>query len=126
MLIALVSALAGFILTPAETVDAAEAAAGADLARLLKAMAVIKLAFVLPAALAVIWRLSLPVSVGRLVAYAAATAAMTISIGLIWHLAHVGLGALLMHAGLISTLILLFTDKDVVVQLSGMLARRAT
>ncbi len=104
---------AGFLITGQAVAANAAALAGEDLTRLLRGMAAIKAAIILPAVAAMLWRLGAPISPAGLTAYTAATAAMTLSIGLIWHMAHVGPGALLMHAGLIGTLVLLFRDEAV-------------
>jgi len=116
---------AGFLLTG--QVAAADAArlAGEDLTRLLRGMAAIKVAIILPAIAAIFWRLGAPASSALLAAYTASATAMALSIGLIWHMAHVGPGALLMHAGLIGTLVLLFRDKAVGEQLAMALKARA-
>lgn len=42
--------------------------------------------------------------------------------GLIWGLAHIGLGALLLHAGLAATLILLWCDPQVGTRLATLVA----
>lgn len=116
---------AGFMLTgQAATADAARLA-GEDLTRLLRSMAAIKAAIILPAIAAIVWRLGVPASSMLFAAYTASAAAMTLSIGLIWHMAHVGQGALLMHAGLIGTLVLLFRDKAVGQRLASALKVRA-
>ena len=115
---------AGFLLTG--QVAAADAArlAGEDLIRLLRGMAAIKIAIILPALAAIFWRLGAPASSALFAAYIASAAAMTLSIGLIWHMAHVGPGAVLMHAGLIGTLVLLFRDKAVGQRLASALKAR--
>ena len=59
-----------------------------------------------------------------LAGYALAGMSMSVSLGLIWHMAHVSAGAFLMHAGLITTLVMLFRDKAVGERLSGLLKTR--
>ncbi len=101
----------GFALT--DSPDAADAinAAGADLTRLLRAMAVIKVIFVALALAALGWRLQEPLSWPKLLAYSGATLLMTTGVGLVWHIAEVGLGAALLHAGLLATTVMLWFDK---------------
>lgn len=118
------SLTAGFLLTGIEAATRAAALAGEDLTRLLRGMAVIKAAILLPAIAAILWRLGAPASSALFAAYIASAAVMTLSIGLIWHMAHVGPGALLMHAGLIGTLVLLFRDKAVGERLASALKAR--
>ena len=73
---------------------------------------------------AVLWRLGWPVSPVRFGLYALAGAAMVAGPGLIWTMAHVGLGALLMHAGLAAILVLLWRDPTVGDALHDMVKRR--
>jgi hypothetical protein len=105
---------------------AAEAAklAGPDLARLLRAMAALKVLMAAPLVAAVAWRLGVGVSPVRLLAYVAAVAAMAAGPGLIWSLAHVRWGALLQHGGLLATLLLLWRDPAVRTRLSAAIAGR--
>ncbi len=103
---------------------AATQPADGDLARLLQAMALIKLAFILPATGAVLWRMKAGVSPPFFGLYALSAAAMAASFGLIWNLTHIALGALLMHAGLVGVLVLLFTDRGVTGLLRQTLLRR--
>ena len=84
--------------SPAETADAV-ARAGSDLTRLLRCMAVLKAAMAAAALAAVWWRLALPAGAGWTVAYMAAGAAASAGPVLIWGMVHLGLGALLLHAG---------------------------
>jgi hypothetical protein len=60
-----------------------------------------------------------------LAGYTLAAMSMSVSPGLIWHMAHVGAGAFLMHAGLIATLVILFRDKAVGDRLAKLLKSRA-
>jgi hypothetical protein len=114
----------GFALTGNEAVSQAAAQAGEDLTRLLRAMAALKAAIILPAAAAIVWRLGAPARLEVLAGYALAGMSMSVSLGLIWHMAHVSAGAFLMHAGLITTLVMLFRDKAVGERLSGLLKTR--
>jgi hypothetical protein len=105
---------------------AAQAAANADpgLTRLLRALAIIKSAMAAGAAAAVVWRLGGAISMIRLAAYALAGAAMAAGPGLIWTMMNVATGALLLHAGLAATAILLWRDPAVGRRLSAMIAAR--
>jgi hypothetical protein len=117
-----IAALAGFLATGAD--DAARASADAELTRLLRAMAGLKLLFAVAAAGAVYWRLGAPVTPLWLAAYTAACAAMFAGPGLIWNMAHVGLGAILLHAGLAATVLLVWRDRVTAARLDAMIARR--
>ena len=75
-------------------------AAGAELTRLLRFMALTKAAFAVGALCLADWRLRRPVTPALSVAYAAMCALMVAGPGLIWSVAHVALGAVLFHAGL--------------------------
>ena len=113
-----------FALTDALATSRAVANAGTDLTRLLRFMAVIKGAMALGAVGALFWRLGSDVSLGRFVAYGACCAGMVAGPGLIWGMVHVGLGALLLHGGLIVLLVLLWRDPVVPVRLEAALASR--
>ena len=116
-----------FALTSATAESRAVADAGMDLTRLLRFMAVIKGAMAVGAAGALFWRLGSDVSPGRFAAYAACCAAMVAGPGLIWAMAHVGLGALLLHGGLIAVVVLLWRDPTMPHRLQAAVAwRRAT
>ena len=105
---------------------AAHAAASADpgLTRVLRAMAVMKSAIAAGAAAAVFWRLGGAISATRLCAYAVASAAMAAGPGLVWTMVNVATGALLLHAGLAATAILLWRDPEVGQRLSALIATR--
>jgi hypothetical protein len=94
------------------------------LTRLLRAMTAIKVLMVAGAAAAVFWRLSVPVTPVRLGAYAMACAAMAAGPGLIWNMAHIGWGALILHAGLLSAVVLLWRDPAVETRLAKSLTAR--
>jgi len=100
------------------------AVADPDLTRLLRAMAVMKSVMAAGAAAAVLWRLGAAVAWPWLASYAAACAAMTAGPGLIWGMAHVGLGAALLHGGLLATGLLLWRDPAVGSRLSAIVAVR--
>jgi hypothetical protein len=94
------------------------------LARLLRAMAAIKLLLAACAGAAVLWRLAAPVRPAWLAAYAAAAGAMAAGPALIWSLAHIGLGALLLHGGLLASILLLWRDPATGLRLERAIAAR--
>ncbi len=112
---------AGFLLTAA---PAPITAADADLARLLRAMTGLKALMAAAVSAAVLWRLASPVSPGWLLAYAAALAAAWAGPGLIWTMAHVGAGALLLHGGMAAGLLLLWRDPATARRIAAAVAAR--
>jgi len=114
--IAISLALGGHAPTPADP----------SLTRLLRAMAAIKLLIAALAGATLYWRLSLPAAPPRLAAYAAAAAAMAAGPGLIWNLNHIAAGALLLHAGLIATLLLLWRDPGMTQKLEQAIKARTS
>ena len=118
------SALAGFLVTSPDAAAAAVANAGPELARLLRAMAGLKMLMAGGAAAGMLWRLGSQVSPAWLAAYLACCAAMAAAPGLIWNMAHVGAGALLLHGGLLASLVLLWRDPATRDRLSDVIARR--
>ncbi len=117
-------AAGGLLATDGDTAAHAIANAGADLTRLLRAMAIIKAGMGLAVAAGVLWRLKTPASAPWLAAYVAASAAMAAGPGLIWDMSHLKLGALLLHAGLITGMILLWRDPAVSRRLNAAIAAR--
>jgi hypothetical protein len=115
---------AGLVVTPQATVATAVEAAGTDLTRLLRAMAAIKVLFAAGATAAILWRFGGGVSAPWFVAYAVACCAMAAGPGLIWGVAHTGLGAALLHGGLFAAIVLLWRDPGVGARLSEMIAAR--
>ncbi len=115
---------AGFMATSTGDTAQAVSQSGMDLTHLLRAMALIKSVMAVAAAGAVLWRLALPVTPARLAIYALACAAMAGGPGLIWDMAHVGAGALLLHAGLLATILLLWRDPAVSRRLAELVAAR--
>ena len=95
------AALAG-LATSAEEAARAAQAAGPELTRLLQAMAGLKLIFAGGLLAFTYWRLAVAAPTWRLACYATAGAAMAAGPVLIWEMAHVGLGALLLHSGDVS------------------------
>ena len=89
-------------------------------------MALLKALMAGAMAAAVLWRLGSPVTLTRWSAYALASACAAAGPGLIWRMAHVGAGALTLHAGLLAGLILLWRDPAVGARLASIVeARRA-
>ena len=78
---------------------------------LLRFMAGAKVSVVVAASCLVVWRARRPVTRGAAFAWVAASASMAIAPGLIWSLAHVGLAAGLFHAGVLTFLVLAWSDE---------------
>ena len=106
----LLAAAAGWFATPEATAQHAIAQAGAELTRLLRMMALVKLALAAGAVWLVDWRLRYPVRPLLAAGYVAGVAAMASAPGLIWSMAHVVAGAALLHGGLALLLVLLWRD----------------
>ena len=118
---------AGALATGAETSSHAMSNAGAELTRLLRAMAAFKALMAAGVAAAVLWRLGAAVKLASFGAYALACGAMAAGPALIWGMAHVGAGALLLHGGLLAAVLLLWRDPVVSRRLAAMVtARRAS
>ncbi len=105
MLAAAAAWFAGAAMAPAGA-----AAIDPDLARLLRLMALLKLAMAAGATVLVYWRLGHPASRMLASLSIAATAAMAAAAPLIWHLGTILPGAALFHAGLLGLLGLASTD----------------
>jgi hypothetical protein len=110
--------------TPATEAARAAQAAGPELTTLLRAMAGLKLPFAASLLAATYWRLAVPVAPWRLAAYAAAGGAMAAGPVLVWDMAHIRLGALLLHAGLVASLLLLWRDPAVGARLEAIITKR--
>lgn len=119
-----VAAVSGFVATGAPAKAQAIANMGPELANLLRAMAAIKAGMAGAASLAIGWRLRSPIPPLRLAGYLVACAAMTAGVGLIWTLAHVGSGALMLHAGLLAAILLFWRDPDVAMRIAALVAAR--
>ncbi len=119
-----VAAVAG--LAPCGTDASAHAvlAAGADLTRLLRAMAGLKALMAAGALAAVWWRLGAAASLPWIAGYALAGAAMAAGPGLITSMVYVRSGALALHAGLFATLVMLWRDPAMGARLNEALMRR--
>ena len=124
VLVTAASVAAGLLVTGTEVSTSAIALAGADLTHLLRAMALLKVAMAAGMAAAVLWRLGSPVTLAWWAAYALACAGMAAGPGLIWQMAYVRTGALLLHAGLFAALILLWRDPVMGARLGTMVAAR--
>jgi hypothetical protein len=124
LLAILAATAAGFLMIDSHMTARAVANAGADLTRLLRAMAVIKTMLAAGAVAAVLWRLGGPVSLTWFAAYALCAGAMAMGPGLIWTMAHVGTGAILLHGGLLATLLLLWRDPAVARRLAELVRAR--
>jgi len=114
----------GLLATPSADTARLIASDGGAWANLLRAMAALKMLLAGAASAAVLWRLGAPISPPRWGGYALATAAAWAGPGLISSLAHIPLGALLLHGGLIAMALLLWRDPAMRARLSEMIARR--
>jgi hypothetical protein len=123
--VAILAALtAGALATGPDAVSRAAAAAGPDLTRLLRAMAALKAVMAAGAVAAMVWRLGSAVTLPWLAGYAAAAGAMAAGPALIWGMAYVGIGAALLHGGLLASVLLLWRDPAVGTRLSAIVAAR--
>ena len=116
--------VAGFVVTSPEASALAVAAAGEDLTRLLRGMAALKVLLALGAVLGVLWRLGASISAARFVVYALACGAMAVGPGLIWSMVHVRAGAVLLHGGLLASVVVLWRDEAAARRLADMIADR--
>ena len=119
----LLAATAGYLATPAADAARAVAQAGPELTQLLRMMALLKLAFVAGAAAAVQWRLRYPTPPALVAGYLAGMAAMAAAPGLIWSMAHVVAGAVLLHGGLALVAVLFWRDPGSPLMLQGLRRR---
>jgi len=124
VLVTAASVVAGLLVTGTAAAASAIGLAGADLTHLLRAMALLKVAMAAGMAAAVLWRFGSPVTLAWWAAYALACAGMAAGPGLIWQMAYVRTGALLLHAGLFAALILLWRDPATAARLGTMVAAR--
>ena len=127
LLIVCVAFTTGFLAIGAEAASRAASQAGVDLTRLLRGMVVLKAMMAAGATAGVLWRFAAPVKPLRFAAYAIACGAMWAGPGLIWSMARIGTGALLLHGGLLACVMLLWRDPAVGARLAAMVtARRAS
>jgi hypothetical protein len=111
--LAATAGVAGFAWTGDEAASRAAQSAGSELAHLLQMMAALKAVFAVGALWLADWRLRQPISPRAAAGYMAGVAMMSAAPGLIWCLAHVVLGAILMHAGLAVLIVLACNDSAV-------------
>ena len=97
----------------------------AELAMLLRFMAAVKAMIALAVLGVTTWRLGHPAPPAVALLYLAAVALMAAAPGVIWQLAHVGVGAGLFHAGLLLFLGALVADRGEATQLVGTALQRA-
>ena len=107
---AALGAAAGFAITPAADAAQATADAGAELTRLLHMMTALKVVLALGVAWLVDWRLRFPINPRLAAGYIAGVAVMACGPGLIWGMAHVALGAALLHGAGALLLVLFCRD----------------
>jgi hypothetical protein len=115
--------VAGILADASEESSLALSKAGGDLTRLLRAMAVLEAGMAAAVTAAVMWRPGTGLGPAWLAAYAVACAAMATGPARIWGMAHVGTGALLSQAGLLTANVLLWRDPEVA-WLAAMVAAR--
>jgi hypothetical protein len=119
-----VSAIAGYFATASQASHLAMAHDGAALTRLMRFMAVIKAGMAVAVSAAVLWRLGATITLPWFIGYATSCAAMAAGPGLIWGMAHIGLGALLLHGGLLISIVLVWRDPAVSALLANSVAAR--
>lgn len=125
LLIVIAAAVAAaFLLTGQGQAARAIANAGPDLTRLLRAMAVIKAVAAVGVTAVVLWRFGVAVAPPWFAAYAASCAAMAAGPVLIWQMAYVGTGTLLLHGGLLGAGVLLWRDPALAGRLQAVIAAR--
>jgi hypothetical protein len=100
----------GYVLTQGEAASRAALDAGAELTRLLRMMALLKVTLGVGALALVSLRFRFPISTPLAASYIAAGGVMAAGPGLIWNMAHVALGALLLHGGLAALFCLALMD----------------
>ena len=124
LLLIAASVAAGLLVQDAAASAQAISAAGADLTRLLQMMAVLKASIAVGLSAAVIWRLGAAVTPARLAAYSISCSAMATGPLFIWNMAHVIAGTLLLHGGLLATIVLMWRDPAVGDRLATIVAAR--
>lgn len=112
------------VLAGASSSSDAVAAAGEDLTRLLRAMALFKAVIAVAVVAGVWWRLGEVVRTSWLLAYLLACSAMAAGPGLIWSVAHVGAGALLTYGGILTAVLLLWRDEGTIARFAALVAER--
>ncbi len=110
LIVAVLGLTAGFLATGDDASMHARQAAGPELTHLLQMMAGLKLALALGAAVLIDWRLRQPAGPMAAAGYLVALGLMSAGPGLVWGMAHVMLGAGLLHAGLLTLIVLSCKD----------------
>jgi hypothetical protein len=124
LLAVLACCAAGFLATDAQSALRATAEAGPELTRLLRVMTLIKAAMALAASAAAVWRLGSPIGPVWFAGYTLAAGAAVAGPGLIWGMAHVTAGAILLHGGIALCVLLLWRDPAVSLRLEALVTRR--
>ena len=106
----LAGGVVGFAATQEASAAAAIADAGAELTRLLRAMAGLKVLLAAGVVWLIDWRLRYPISPRLAAGYVIGAAVMATGPGLIWNMAHVALGAVLLHGAGAALLVLFCRD----------------
>jgi len=119
-----VAVVAGFFATGSQASHLAMVNDGAALTRLMRFMAVIKAGMAVAVSAVVLWRLGAAITLPWFIGYASSCAAMAAGPGLIWGMAHIGLGALLLHGGLLISILLVWRDPAVGVLLANRVVAR--
>jgi hypothetical protein len=124
VLLAAAACAAGFEATAHVSAMSAVTRDGAELTRLLRSMALLKMLLAAAATAGIAWRFGSPARLSWMAGYGAAIGAMWIGPGLIWDMAHLKLGALMLHGGLAAGLVMLWRDPVVGDRLAEMIAQR--
>ncbi len=95
-----------------------------DLARLMKAMAVLKAGMAAGLVALIGWRFTLPAGAARVAPYLAAAGAMAAGVVLMWRMAALGPAAIALHAGLFGAIFLLLRDRAIIARIEAAIARR--
>lgn len=110
MVAVMLGAVIGFTATSGPAAALAIADAGTELTRVLRAMALIKLALAGGVVWLVDWRLRFPVNLRFAMGYIGGALVMAMGPGVIWDMAHVALGAALLHGAGAMLLVLFYRD----------------
>jgi len=114
----LIAGALGYISTNGEAASRAAIGAGEELTRLLRMMTLLKVALGAGALALVSVRFRFPISRPLAFSYVAAGTVMAAGPGVMWNMAHIGLGALLLHGGLASLFALAWIDGGTTWRLS--------
>jgi hypothetical protein len=118
------AAVGAFFATSPQASARAVAEAGPELTRLLRGMALLKALLAAGALGGVLFRLAAPVSPARFALYTLACSAMAAGTGLIWQMDLLRTGALLLHAGLLVTVVMVWRDPATARLLEDRIAAR--